>query len=213
MRDAVVSSRQVPSSCHTSGMGFRSPFSSSPEVTSISPLGNAVLVGYQRPRAICGPCVHWPVRKSNKLALGKPWSLVMLPPVTKSRPSASSECPPQKMSIGWGAFWSLPVAGSQTVGSPLWPQVSTRPSGRRWEWIATTGQAFTSDQLPNAAGSGVGGGGGGGCGGGGGGAVVVDGLGGSDRPVDLASRRKSSGQQAPPDRLHGRPPSNQAPIC
>src|SRR5690242_20886789 len=46
------------SSCQTSGIGFSTPFSSSPEVTSISPFGSAVLVGYQRPRAICGPCVH-----------------------------------------------------------------------------------------------------------------------------------------------------------
>ena len=140
--DAPVSSRQVPSSCQTSGIGFGTPFSSSPEVMAISPLGRAVLVGYQRPWAICGPCDHSPVRKSNRFASGRPWSLLMLPPVTSSLPSDKSECPPQKMSIGLGAGWKAPVAGSQTVGSPLWPQVSTRPSGNSvnvsWVWSTVT---------------------------------------------------------------------------
>jgi hypothetical protein len=33
----------------------------SPETISTRPSGNVVAVGYQRPRAICGPSVHEPL--------------------------------------------------------------------------------------------------------------------------------------------------------
>ena len=53
------------------------------------------------------------------------------------------------MSIGWGAGSNLPVAGSQAVGSPLWPQVKTRPSGSTCEWMETTGHFITLPQAPS----------------------------------------------------------------
>src|SRR5580658_6822097 len=83
---AVVRSRQVPlEACQTSGNGLvPSTGLSSPEVTTTSPLGSTVLVGYHRAPLMFGRNVQFPLTGSYEEAFATPVLSAASPPVTKT---------------------------------------------------------------------------------------------------------------------------------
>src|SRR5437868_8044388 len=71
-------------------------------------------------------------------------SVPLCPPALSRRPSGRNECPLQKRSAGFDIDANVTVpfvplcGGVQSTGTlSLRPQLSTRPSGNRWVWMAT----------------------------------------------------------------------------
>src|SRR5437870_2330604 len=95
------------------------------------PAARADVAGSHRPYAMAGDGGEDPVAEWNTFPFGSPWSLVMCPPATNSRPSGRKSWPAQNNPDGAGTAVNPPVSGSHTCGSPLRPQLSTWPFGSR----------------------------------------------------------------------------------
>jgi hypothetical protein len=64
----------------------------SPDITSTSPFGSVVLVGYQRGSVIAGTSSQVPVNGSKSVARSHPkCDFSLWPPETSTRPSGSAE--------------------------------------------------------------------------------------------------------------------------
>ena len=116
-----------------------------------------VAVGYQRPRCIGGE-LGQPPAVLKRLMSGRPWSSLMWPPATRSRPSGRNAWPAQNRLSALGRWVKPPVAGFQTCGSPARPHESTCPFGRRCRCTATIGPrrgcpGRAALQAPSAAGA------------------------------------------------------------
>src|SRR5205823_5907778 len=73
-----------------------------PETINTSPLGRVRLDGYQRANVIAGPLDQLDVAGSKRLVSWAPANRCVphiVPPVTKARPSGSTEWPEQKTSL------------------------------------------------------------------------------------------------------------------
>jgi hypothetical protein len=70
-----------------------------PPITTASPVGSGVTVGYQRPRFIGAQSDQAPVAASKRFRSGTPTCALTWPPATIRRPSDASACPPQKMLV------------------------------------------------------------------------------------------------------------------
>src|SRR3954471_3409891 len=140
---------------------------SAPEVTSARPSGRVVAVGYHRRYAMFGSGVHFCVLGSKMLAMAEPMKLESThscPPATRTRPSASTVWPEQKMSrtccwVSLGTGMNTLVAGSHSVAEVA-PMQSGPPSHKRifpvvsrTMLIATIGKSIVDDHWPTTAGS------------------------------------------------------------
>src|SRR4030095_11051948 len=115
-----------------------------PETTSTRPSGRRVPVGYQRPTAMDAIDDQVRVDGSKMFVSGSPQKLPRWPPTTITRPSASRQCPAQKMLSGGSTVVKALVLGFQTRAAPSWAapsHASTWPDGRRLTWTPTNGHA------------------------------------------------------------------------
>src|SRR5512147_721052 len=113
-----------------------------------SPFPITVVVGYHRPNAIGTLDDQVFVVGEKSVMLGRPCLSLMCPPATKTRPSASRLCPEQNRLAGGATDVNAPVDGFHTLGVPVRPIESTRPSGKSIMWIATMGQANGAVHWP-----------------------------------------------------------------
>src|SRR5262249_11385334 len=90
-----------------------------PVTLTTLPGGSTPLVGYQRRNAMLSPRVHGLPAVALGLKMSAdlvPTSISVLPPVTSSRPSASSVWPEQKMLVGSSGTLSSPRLTKLAVG-------------------------------------------------------------------------------------------------
>src|SRR5437868_7642295 len=87
----------------------------SPAVTSMRPSGSAVTVGYQRPSGMGATELQPWLAGSKMVALAMPKWLLLWPPATNTRPSASSAWPEQKrLAAANGTAEKALLAGSNS---------------------------------------------------------------------------------------------------
>src|SRR6185295_10295718 len=107
---------------HTCGRMLRPTARSTlPDTMSALPSASVVTVGYQRPAFMSGSRDHTFSTGSYRPADFRPTSLLICPPPTNSRPSASSVSPEQNgLKLACATEVIALVIGSQTRGSSVY---------------------------------------------------------------------------------------------